>query len=289
MARAPNYELAEKDYMEGMKYKDIADKYDVSINTVKSWKQRYNWNKKGVHTNSKKVCTQNNKVENINKPIAKEVKQVLDNPELTDKQRLFCLYYSKSFNATQSYLKAYGCSYETAMVEGSNSLRNPKVKEEIMHLKELKLQQIVVGEEDMVEMHMRIAFADIGDYVSFGREEVTVMSMFGPVKDEEGNELKKVINTVKLKESNKVDTQLIKEIKQGKDGVSIKLLDRCKSLDWLDKYFLMNPMDKHKIEYDNKMLKLNIAKAQLNDEEGNTEDDGFIEALSGKVDEIWQE
>ena len=43
-------ESAEKDYMSGMKYKDIADKYGVSINTVKSWKKRYNWErKKGAH------------------------------------------------------------------------------------------------------------------------------------------------------------------------------------------------------------------------------------------------
>nr|WP_308743215.1 phage terminase small subunit [uncultured Anaerocolumna sp.] len=55
--RAPNYELAENDYMSGMKYKDIAEKYNVTINTVKSWKQRYNWNKKGVHTKEKE-CTQ---------------------------------------------------------------------------------------------------------------------------------------------------------------------------------------------------------------------------------------
>ena len=55
-----NYELAEIDYMVGMKYKEIAEKYGVTINTVKSWKTRYEWSrdKKGVHTKSKKVCTQ---------------------------------------------------------------------------------------------------------------------------------------------------------------------------------------------------------------------------------------
>ena len=52
---------AETDYMNGMKYKDIAAKYGVTINTVKSWKTRYKWSKdkkKGVHTKSKKVRTQ---------------------------------------------------------------------------------------------------------------------------------------------------------------------------------------------------------------------------------------
>lgn len=59
--RAPNYELALHDYQTGMKYKEIAEKYGVTINTVKSWKTRYQWSKdkkKSVHTKSEKVCTQ---------------------------------------------------------------------------------------------------------------------------------------------------------------------------------------------------------------------------------------
>ncbi|MNO23026.1 hypothetical protein D3C76_128190 [compost metagenome] len=48
---------AEADYKRGMKYKEIAEKYGVSLNTVKSWKQRHGWQRqkgapseKGVHT-----------------------------------------------------------------------------------------------------------------------------------------------------------------------------------------------------------------------------------------------
>ncbi|OHX38840.1 phage terminase small subunit [Cytobacillus oceanisediminis] len=54
---AEKYVQAEKDYVKGMKYKDIAEKYRVSLNTVKSWKKRYGWNRnrgapkeKSVHT-----------------------------------------------------------------------------------------------------------------------------------------------------------------------------------------------------------------------------------------------
>lgn len=58
-----DYEKAQADYLSGMKYKDIAAKYDVSLNTVKSWKSRY-WNKgapvkKSVHTKPKKVAHKN--------------------------------------------------------------------------------------------------------------------------------------------------------------------------------------------------------------------------------------
>ena len=55
-------EQAEKDYMAGMKYKDIADKYGTTINTVKSWKKRYAWSRDGAHKNEK-VCTQNKRVQ----------------------------------------------------------------------------------------------------------------------------------------------------------------------------------------------------------------------------------
>lgn len=57
-----NYELAYIDYKNGMKYKEIAEKYGVTLNTVKSWKTR-KWNKddaeKGVHTKTKSVHTKN--------------------------------------------------------------------------------------------------------------------------------------------------------------------------------------------------------------------------------------
>ncbi|UTY39395.1 LuxR C-terminal-related transcriptional regulator [Allocoprobacillus halotolerans] len=51
-----NWELAYEDYKKGLKRKEIAEKYNVSINTVKSWKTRH-WNKmdkKRVHPQRRK-------------------------------------------------------------------------------------------------------------------------------------------------------------------------------------------------------------------------------------------
>ncbi|WP_339187497.1 phage terminase small subunit [Bacillus sp. FSL M8-0025] len=48
---------AYKDYVKGMKYKDLAEKYGVSVNTIKSWKQRHGWERKKGAPISKSVHT----------------------------------------------------------------------------------------------------------------------------------------------------------------------------------------------------------------------------------------
>jgi len=42
-AKLTNSEKAYKDYIEGMAYQEIANKYGVALNTVKSWQKRYKW------------------------------------------------------------------------------------------------------------------------------------------------------------------------------------------------------------------------------------------------------
>ncbi len=229
---------AEKDYMDGMKYKDIAKKYGVTINTVKSWKTRYKWSKdkkKGVHTKVKKVCTQKRKVQRV---VEEAVEQVIENPDLTDKQRLFCVIYIRCFNATKAYQKAYGCNYETAMVRGSELLRNVKVRDEIKLLKQNRLNHEMLDESDIFQRYMDIAFANITDFVEFGQEEVPVMAKYGPVEIKDPGTGKKVpltkrVNTVRFKESSEVDGALISEVKQGKDGASISSLDQMKAMQWV--------------------------------------------------------
>lgn len=298
----PQYELAEADYKNGMKYKDIAEKYEVSINTVKSWKTRYKWNKKSVHTKEKKVCTQNNSKNNKKSKkkghIAEEVKEVLENTELTEKQRLFCIYYIEDFNATKAYKKAYGCSYYTAKVEGCKSLTKPNIKKEIDRLTEKCLNEQEVSSKllnkRLFEMYMKIAFADIGDYLKFGQEEQKVWSMneegsFKPVIDPETGEQKvRKYNFVNLNESEEVDTTIISEVSEGKDGVKIKLHDKMKALEWLDKHYgQLDKLTSEKLEIEKQKLELAKIKSGAYEEEEEVEDDGFIDALGNKVAEVW--
>ena len=78
-------DLAYQDYIAGMKYKDIAAKYNISIDTVKSWKTRYNWQRK-------KVCTQNEK--SVQKKCAHKTEEIswidIENEYVTDIRKKPC-------------------------------------------------------------------------------------------------------------------------------------------------------------------------------------------------------
>lgn len=289
-----NYEKAEQDYMGGMKYKDIAEKYGTTINTVKSWKNRYGWNREEDAHKSKKVCTQKDKgAPKVATPIDDGTKETLQNDELTPEQQMFCIYYSRTFNAAQSYQKAYGCQYTTAVAHGYEMLSNVVVRAEIERLKEIKRQQILTGTEDIVELQMRIAFADIGNYLSFGIENVKVMGPFGPIKDPDTKEyITTEVNTVRLANSENADTQIIQEVKQGKNGVSVKLADKQKALDWLTRYFEMNPADQHRKEFDKRKLDLELLKLEMQTKESADDtpgQDNFLDALNASAQEVWSD
>lgn len=289
--KATNAELAYQDYLKGMKYKEIAEKYGVTINTVKSWKTRYKWSKDGkksVHTKTGKVCTQKTDKNNVKKEaIAEAVEQVIENTELTDKQRLFCVLYVKCFNATKAYQKAYEVDYNTAASIGYRLLENDGVKKEIQRLKKNRLNREMLDESDIFQKYMDIAFSDATDFVEFGQEDVPVMAVYGPVqvKDEETGEKKtltKRVNVVRFKDSSEVDGTLIAEVKQGKDGASIKLPDRMKALEWLAEHMYM-ATEEQRARIENIKAKTEQIKGSGQDE---TEDKvmKLFEAIGGALD-----
>lgn len=235
-------ERAQELYRQGKKLVEIAAELGRPEGTIRRWKSTYGWDgersKKGSERSGKKSERSVWKELSKEKELSEEIRLAAENDELTDKQRLFCVLYTKCFNATKAYQKAYDCDYNTAMVNGSRMLRIAKVKEMILFLKQNRMDRELFSEEDIFQKYMDIAFADITDYVEFGREEVQVMAAFGPVmvKDEKTGKkvpLTKEINSVRLKESAEVDGSIISEVKQGSSGVSVKLADRMKALQWL--------------------------------------------------------
>ena len=91
----------------------------------------------------------------------------------------------------------------------------------------------------------------------------------------------KEINSVRFREAEKVDGTLITEVKQGKDGASIKLADRMKALDWLSSH-----MDLATAEQRAKMKRIEAQTARISGTESSEELqklDKVLEEIKGVV------
>lgn len=240
------YELAEKDYLLGMKYKEIAEKHGVSLNTVKSWKSRYKWEKV-----AKKVCTQKSKSMHTKKDAKLSKKTVekmpnenyIESTELTEKQRLFCIFYIQNFNATQAAIKA-GYSKESAYIIGYENLRKPYIKKYLSELKKMHENDLLLTEKRIIERYSKIAFSDMSDYLT---EEGSLKN----VSELDGTLIKKI--KIKKKE---VDNEFGSE---STNEVAIELEDRSKALSFFSKYFGLDEKKKEDEEKkDNKTIKIEV-------------------------------
>ena len=71
--------------------------------------------------------------------------------ELTQKQKLFCLEYLKSFNATDAYRKVYWWTQRTCESNWSKLLSNTKVSEFLSSKSKQKIEKTETGVEYVLE------------------------------------------------------------------------------------------------------------------------------------------
>lgn len=295
------------DWKNGMKYKDIASKHGISESAVKSWASRY-WKNKEVAT--EKVATNNKKLQLKSEKVATErgieisvVKAMADavdeNTELNEKQKEFCVRFMQNRNATMAYMKAYNCSYGVANTNGPRLLVNARIQEELKRLREIKNAALgYLCGDDVVELHMRIAFADITDFVEFKGGRVPIVGKDGEIAKvrvpgtdgEPDREITRsyVENTVIIKDSDKVDGALISEIYTDKGEAHIKLADKTRSLKFLEDYFELNPHDRHKRDYDIAKMQLEKDKLKMSANKGDDEpakENNLLEAIINSTKE----
>ncbi|WP_234121182.1 terminase small subunit [Clostridium hydrogenum] len=247
----------------------IAETLNLSPGTIRGWKNKDQWDNKLNGTLQKKCNknTERSKHKKVNKkpkkePMQQEVEEVLNNDQLTDKQRLFCVIYSKCMNATKAYKKVYKCTYETAMVNGSQLLRNAKVKAQIDRLISMEFNKELI-KKSLIQKYLDIAFADMNEFMEFGTKEIPILDEAGEQKtDKEGNPQTFTMDYAHFKDSSNVDGTLISEISKGKDGAKIKLLDKMKAMQWLSDHIdLLTEEQRLKCE----KLKSEIDKSKNND------------------------
>lgn len=266
-----NWQIIREEYeSSSITLKTLAEKYDIKIGTLKSRKSREGWSRESKGATGKKDATKSAKVATRN--------PVIDSKDLNEKHQQFCLHYIRHFNATKAYQLTYECDYKTANSNGSRLLVNASVRAEIRRLKAEMQNELFVSAGDIAREYLKMAFADITDFLAFGSKEVQIYGEDGePLIDLDGIPEMRTVSYVEFKDHSEVDGTMIQEVKQGKDGVSLKLYDKQKALQELDKRLLS--MDELKVQ----KLKAEIEKLNRGSGEGDEQEKDVAAALRGLV------
>lgn len=247
-ARDPNREIAKQMYLDSngeMLLKDIAAELGKNEGTIRGWKNKDKWDSElngTLQSNERNVPKRKQLNRTKKKANVEEVLSLIENDDLTDKQRLFCIYYTKYWNATKAYQKVYESTYATGRTNGSRLLAKANIRSEIERLKKEIASGIMIDARVVLQKYIDVAFADIGDYVEFGEYAIT------------------------MKDLSEVDTSIIAEASNTEDGIKFKLADKMKALDFLAKYTdLLN-------ENELKRLKVEKERIAINKLNGDTSD-----------------
>lgn len=143
---------------------------------------------------------------------------------MTEKQKIFADEYLIDLNATRAYRVAYPSvkKDETAAAAAARMLRNVKVQEYISERMQERQQRTEVTQDMVVKELAAIAFARATDYVEIRSNGVC--------------------STVVIKSTTDLSDQQIRaiaSIKEGANGIEIKLNDKEKALELLGRHLGM--------------------------------------------------
>jgi len=159
---------------------------------------------------------------------------------LTEQENKLIEEYLKCRNPEQAYMRAYGVKREEVGARAVTVLRKGEIQDEIKRLlNEHVPDDINVIAKDYVNFLVKGAFADIGDYVEFKTVEEPKYNPDGSVMVDidTGEPVTTKRNKVVVKNSDYLDTSVIKNISNGKDGVKIELYDKLTCWAKLQEYF----------------------------------------------------
>ena len=143
---------------------------------------------------------------------------------MTEKQKIFADEYLIDLNATRAYRVAYPSvkKDEVAAVNGSKLLRNTKVQEYISERMQERQQRTEVTQDMVVKELAALAFSRATDYVEIRSNGVCSTVVIKPTTDLLDQQIRAIAG-----------------IKEGANGIEIKLNDKEKALELLGRHLGM--------------------------------------------------
>lgn len=168
--------------------------------------------------------------------------------KLNDREDLFCLEYLIDLNGKQAAIRA-GYSEKSATSKASQLLTKVNVQDRIQQLQKNTQKRTEVTTDKVIKELANIGFSNIADVL-----DVSITASSDSLTGEESEEellnaLAGSNNWVTLKDGKDLKdlprnvSSLISEIKQTKDGLSIKLYDKLNAIDKLMKHLGMFEKD----------------------------------------------
>lgn len=214
---------------------------------------------------------------------------------ITAKQKRFCDEYLVDLNATQAAIRA-GYSKKRASEQAYQLLQKTTVQNYIQGRKADRVERTEITQDFVLRELMAIASVNATDYARIVEKNATaeVDGRIIQLYDSEGNPVMyRTVEPILTEELTDIQKKALRVIKKGRDGFEIQPYDKLKVLELLGRHLGM--WDK-KTEMDNEEQRARIEKTKAEtsrikgEEPGeNAQDDGFLEALRGEAQSVWEE
>lgn len=199
---------------------------------------------------------------------------------LTSKEERFCLEYLVDLNATQAAIRA-GYTGETIRQTAHKLLTKGYIQRRVQVLKDERSQRTEINADMVLQELAHIGFARITDFVKVEVEtkeiEVSPKRRRRSRRDDEEDEDEdmenafpqtieahyKVVNVFETDTINQDKIRALASIKQGKNGIEVKIHDKTKALELIGRHLGMWN-DKLKVDTDDELKSLfkTIASAE---------------------------
>jgi phage terminase small subunit len=212
---------------------------------------------------------------------------------LTDRQRKFCDEYLIDLNYEQAAIRA-GYSPRYARGNAHKLVANSCIKAEIDKRMSKREKRTEITQDFVLKELVDLLSVNATDYIHVVEKQasVEVNGEYIELYDRDGNPVKyRTLEPVLTEELTEKQKKAIATIKKGRDGFEINTYDKTELLKLLGAHLgLWNKKGQKDIEEQQARIdKLKAEAAKLKGEEsGETQDDGFLEALRGAVD-VWEE
>ena len=215
--------------------------------------------------------------------------------KMTAKQKRFCDEYLIDLNATQAAIRA-GYAEKRASEQAYQLLQKTTVQEYIQKRKADRIERTEITQDMVLRELAIIAFSNAADYASIVEKQATaeVEGTVIHLRDENGEPLMyRTVEPVLTADLTEDQKKALAVIKKGRDGFEIKPYDKVKALELIGRHLGM--WDK-KTEKDNEeqiarieKIKAETSRIKGEDPGADAQDDGFLEALRGEAQSVWEE